>query len=169
MNAAETNNATSSDKTSDSAPHAAKEREEVAFLTDEAEAAKAAILQVLDDLKADLQSATDVHAWAQIHPWAVVGLAAAAGFAAATAVTPSTHAERRPPRAETPYEPPPAKPPSSLASSWSWLLVPLVDLIKNTAERMVGAAIEAGKPPSPSAHGNGKVVSPVSAGHESSQ
>lgn len=66
---------------------------ETEYLSEQSDAARAAIGGVIADLKNNLQSgweqATDVHGWIERHPWLAVGAASAAGFAAAAVVTPA--------------------------------------------------------------------------------
>jgi hypothetical protein len=62
---------------------------ETELLATEAAAARAAVLQVIGDLKSGLSTAADPRLWARQHPWAAVGVAAVAGFAAAALVVPS--------------------------------------------------------------------------------
>jgi hypothetical protein len=56
---------------------------EEAYLTEEIETAKAAILQTLNDLKADVISVGDLRPWLFRHAWIAVGAASVAGLAGA--------------------------------------------------------------------------------------
>jgi hypothetical protein len=113
----------------------------VAFLDQEAQVARAAIVRTLQDLKEDVKSAADLGYWTRRHPWAAVGLASLAGFLAATAVVPSRGAD-----AGGDHEPQPSRE-GGLArgaalDGLSWLVVPLVDLLKTLVETYVTGAIQ---------------------------
>lgn len=61
---------------------------EAKFLKHEAAAASGAIQETIERMRASVQDAGDVKAWAERYPWATVGAASAAGFLIAAAITP---------------------------------------------------------------------------------
>jgi hypothetical protein len=58
------------------------ERDEAAFLQQQAEDAKKAMRQMLAAMRGTAKTAADVKAWTQAYPWQSVGAGAAAGFLA---------------------------------------------------------------------------------------
>jgi hypothetical protein len=51
--------------------------------------ARAAISNVIGEIKRDVATSVDPRAWLQVHPWTTMASAAVAGFVAAAAVVPS--------------------------------------------------------------------------------
>lgn len=121
-----------------------EEVSETDFLDHETEAAKAAILRTIENIKGDLRTATDVRLWTQEHPWAAVGVAAAVGFTAAMAAAPAV--ARATDAEEEEEEEPPRRSPrrrraerrgARAAVGFGWLLPPLVDLAKTAATAFI--------------------------------
>ena len=122
---------------------------ESAFLGQEADAAKAAVVESLRNLQNDLKAATDLRSWAREHPWLAVGIASLAGFAAAAAVR-TAGENASPPNADGRQSP--AAPDfaehgasvrpataSTLASAFSWLVAPLLDVLKTALEKFLAS------------------------------
>lgn len=61
---------------------------EAEYLKREADDARGAISNTLDEMRASLKDAGDVKAWARTYPWTTLGAAAAAGFLVASAIVP---------------------------------------------------------------------------------
>jgi len=62
---------------------------EAAYVTEQAEQAKAAIASVLGDMKGAIAQSVNLKEWTRQYPWITTASAAVAGFVAAMAVTPS--------------------------------------------------------------------------------
>src|SRR4029079_2903524 len=62
---------------------------EAAYVTEQAEQAKAAIASILGDMKGAVAQSANLKEWTRQYPWIVTASAAVAGVAAAMAVTPS--------------------------------------------------------------------------------
>jgi hypothetical protein len=113
------------------------ELSEADFLAREAEQARAAITNTMEELKKNLGSAADLRAWAQHHPWLVVGVAAAAGFAAGSAICSIGSDDQR---AEPPPQPVAGSAQPRRPTMWGSLMSPLFELAKVTIQSSLAAA-----------------------------
>jgi hypothetical protein len=136
MNANTLSNEPESARTSGNGRPSETELSEADFLAREAEQAKAAITNTMEELKKNLGSAADLRLWAQHHPWLVVGVAAAAGFAAGSAIGSIGSDDRR----EEPVPQPVAgSAPPRRSAMWGSLMSPLFELAKVAIQSSVAA------------------------------
>ena len=103
------------------------ERDEAAFLRQQAEDAKQAMKQTLADMRETAKTAADVQAWTQAHPWPSVGVGALAGFMA-SGLLPSGKTTDRP---------------RSKSSLFSFVQSSLLGVIRNAAISAVTSALVA--------------------------
>jgi hypothetical protein len=76
-------NGANSERESGTTPPSEWPADEAEVIRREAEQARAALRESLEQLQSSLKTAADVRLWTQHHPWVSVGVAAVAGFAVA--------------------------------------------------------------------------------------
>ena len=101
------------------------ERDEAAFLRQQAEDAKQAMQQTLAEMRETAKTAADVKAWTQAHPWPSVGASVLAGFMA-SGLLPSGKTNDQP---------------SSKSSLLSFVKTNLFGVIRSAAISAVASAI----------------------------
>jgi hypothetical protein len=119
------------------------------FLAAEAESARAAIVQTLHDLSADVRVAADVQYWTRLYPWIAVGVATATGFAVGAIATSFGGDMRRVARGRSdstlPHETAPSKASHEGVASTllRWLGNLLFDALRTFAGALAASTVQA--------------------------